>query len=175
MTNAHSTDLYTIGKGILQFDRNDDAGLPTGLRDLGNAPNFALVPSVETLDHFSSREGVKKKDKTINLSVGMTVKFTLDEYDINNLAMALLGEVSGGNLINLLASGQIEGRLVFIGHPAAGPAYRVTLWNVQLKPTSEVPFISDEWGKIDFEGTVQYDITAHPTQEYGTIEEIIAS
>jgi len=173
---AHNTGLYTLGKGILSFDRFDDDGLPTGLRDLGNAPNFTLTPTVETLEHFSSREGLKKKDLVINLSVGVSAKFTLEEYDKQNLAMALLGTVSG-NIINLLMAtgGQVKGRLEFVGNPSTGPKFHVTLWKVNLKPTSEVAFISDDWGKVDFEAEIESDDVGHPTNPYGLINEMVGS
>ena len=169
-----STDNYTIGKGILSFDRWDDDGLPTGMRDLGNAPNFTITPEIEQLDHFSSREEIKKKDLTVTLTAGLKVKFTLDEYDRENLAIAIFGTVAGG-LITLLASTTLRGHLKFIGNPAVGPKYTVNLWRVSLKPTSEITFISDEWGKIDFEGTVESDVASHPMTPYGTIEQYWAS
>jgi len=165
-----STDNYTIGKGILSFDRWDVDGLPTGMRDLGNAPNFTLTLEVEQLDHYSSREQIKKKDLTVTLSAGVKVKFTLDEYDRENVAIALFGTVAGP-VINLLDSTTLRGHLMFVGNPAVGARYTVNLWRVSLKPTSEISFITEEWGKIEFEGTAESDIANHPTQEYGTVEQ----
>jgi hypothetical protein len=173
---AHSTELYTLGKGVLSFNRLDENGDPTSLLDLGNAPNFTLTPTIETIDHFSSREGLKKKDLTRNLSIGLTAKFTLEEYDINNLAMALLATIDGATLnLMMAAGGLIEGLLDFVGDPSAGPKYHVQLWKVSLKPTSEVAFISDDWGKIDFEAEIESDDVAHPDNPYGTIDEIVES
>lgn len=172
--NAHDTDLYTIGKGILSFDRLDANGLPTGMVDLGNAPTVILTPTVEKLKHYTSREQIKKVDKVVNLSVGITAKFTLDEYDIDNLALALLGTVTGSTLV-LLGANQVEGHLKFVGNNACGPNYTVNLWYVILQCNADVPFISDEWGTIDFEAEVQDDAANHPTSPYGTIEHIIAS
>lgn len=174
MTTSPSTELYMLGRGILKFDRFDSAGLPTGLRDVGNSPNFTLVPTQETLDHFSSRSGVKKKDKTVTLSVGLGVKFTLEEYDKENLALALFGEVIGAS-IALLTRTTILGKVVFTGKPDQGPWFTVTLHRVTLKVTSEVPLIGDDWGKVDFEGTVEDDTANNPTTPYGTMVEVIKS
>lgn len=174
MPTAPSTGNYMLGKGVLKFDRFDSDGLPTGIRDLGNCPNFSLTPTVETLDHFSSREGLKKKDLSVTLSAGLTAKFTLEEYDKQNLAMALLGEVSG-HVVNLMRVSQVRGTLYFYGDPGAGPAFNATLWNVSLKPTSEVGLITDDWGKIDFEGEVGEDATGHPSQPTGILEEVFES
>lgn len=171
---AHDTDLYTIGKGIISFDKLDDAGLPTGLRDLGNAPTFLLTPAIEKLKHYSSREGIQKVDKVVNLSIGLTAKFSLDEYDIENLSMALLGTISG-NVLNLLRANQIEGHLKFVSNNACGPNCIVDLWRVILQCNADVNFITNEWGTIDFEAELQDDQANHPTQPYGTITRIIAS
>lgn len=172
--NAHDTDLYTIGKGIVYFDRLDSSGLPTGMVDIGNAPSFILTPTIEKLKHYTSREQIKKVDKVVNLSIGITAKFTLDEYDIDNLAMALLGEVSGTTL-TLLAANQVEGHLRFVGNNACGPNYTINLWYTILQCNSDIPFISDEWALMEFEAEVQDDADNHPLSPYGTIEHIISS
>ena len=169
-----STNNYLLGKGILYFDRFDDAGLPTGEVDLGNCPAFSLQPTVETLDHFSSRSGLKVKDKSVTVQAGLTAKFTLEEFSLANLAMALLGTVTN-DVIAILTESEIRGKLRFAGDPAAGPHYNCTLWTVTLKPTSEVGLITDDWGKIDFEAEVGKDETGHPTQPSGFIQLVAES
>jgi hypothetical protein len=174
MDSAPSTNLYYLGKGVVSFDRLDAAGLPTGMRDLGNVPNFSIGPAVEKLDHFSSREGVKKKDKTVILSAGLNVKFTLEEYDLENLALALFGEVSGG-VINLMQRTAIEGHLKFVGAGDVGPKLEANLWKVSLNPTGEVPFITDNWGAIELEGEILSDAAGHASNPYGTLAPIVSS
>ena len=170
MADAHNTDLYYLGKGILSFNRLV-GGSPVGFIDLGNASAFSITPAIEKLEHFSSREGIKKKDKTVIVSAGLTAKFTLDEYDRDNIAMALLGEESAG-VINLLSTPTIEGAVRFVGANDVGPNFQVDLWFCALQPTAEVGFINDAWGEITFEAEVQSDISNHPSQEYGIITEI---
>ena len=174
MPEAHDVENYEVGKGILYFDKFDSDGLPTGLRDLGNAPNFDIGLEVETLNHWSSRAGIKKKDKSVNVSANAMATFTLDEYDRNNIALALFGTVTG-QTVNILMDVQIRGHIRFVGNPAAGPTFIINLWNVLLKPTSKVPLISDEWGTIDFEVEVENDEDNHPDNPYGTITEVVAS
>ena len=97
---------YMIGKGKVYFDRHDANGVSSGELHLGNDPVFAETPTVEVLDHFSSMEGIKKKDLSVNLSVGITLKFTLDEININNLDIAFQGDgveyttQAAGNQVN---------------------------------------------------------------------------
>jgi hypothetical protein len=168
LPSAHSTDLYSIGKGILKFDRFDADGLPTGLRDLGNAPSFTLTPSADVLEHYSSREGVDTLDWERDLKRKINGKFTLDEFDPENLRLALFAE-TGSFSLELLTAGNILGMLDFIGTNDVGPRYHVELWSVKLKPSSEVAFISDALGVVDFEFTIQSDAANHPESPYGRI------
>jgi hypothetical protein len=174
MPTAPSTGNYYLGKGVLKFDRFDALGLPTGLRDMGNAPNFTIQPVVETLPHYSSRGGIREKDLEVVTLVGATVKFTLDEYDRQNLAAAVLGDVSG-MVVRGLTMPQIEGQLQFFGSNDVGPNYNATIHRVRLKPTSEIPFITDDWGKVEFEGEVLSDVAGNPTSPFFNIEELVTS
>ncbi len=174
MPTAPSTGNYYLGKGILKFNRLDADGLPEGLRDLGNAPNFTITPVLETLDHFSSRTGIKTKDLSVDTMVGATVKFTLEEYDKDNLALALLATVDG-NVIHGLTRPNLSGELRFLGTNQIGPNYNAICWKVKIKPTSEVPLITEEWGKIDFEGEILSVVADHPDSPFFDLEELVGS
>jgi hypothetical protein len=94
MANSPSTDNYTLGKGIVYFNRKDnDTGLYTGERDLGNAPAFSFNIALEKLEHFSSRGGLKAKDKEIISQITPGISFTLDEVNAENLALLTLADV----------------------------------------------------------------------------------
>jgi hypothetical protein len=69
----------------------------------------------------------------------------------------------------------VQGQLRFVGNNTQGPNYEVLLWKVSLKPTSDIPFISDDWGKIAFEGEVMKDASNHPNDPFGYIVERKAS
>lgn len=111
---APSTDNYLVGKGKVYFDRFDDDGNSTGELDLGNDPSFALTPDNEMLEHFSSMEGIKKKDKSAVIASNLNGKFTLDEINIDNLAIALYGDgvqyltQGDGNQVNAPITAQME-------------------------------------------------------------------
>jgi hypothetical protein len=173
MPASPSTANYFVGKGILSFNRLDADGLPVGVRDLGNAPAFSIGPTVEKLDHFSSRAGVKQKDLTVILSQGLNVKFTLDEITLENLALAFYGEVSG-NVLTLLASSQVQGALKLVGTNSVGEKVQVDLWKISINATGDTPFIGDSWGQIEFEGEVISDADNHASSPYGTITALAA-
>lgn len=95
MALAPSTDNYSLGKGVVFFNEKDMAtGLYKGERDLGNAPAFAFNIALEKLEHFSSRGGLKAKDKEIISQITPGLTFTLDEINAENLAMLSLAEVT---------------------------------------------------------------------------------
>ncbi len=95
MAVSPSTDNYTLGKGVVFFDqKNQTTGLYMGERDLGNAPAFAFNTAIEKLDHYSSRGGLKAKDKEIISQITPGVTFTLDEINKQNLALLTLGELN---------------------------------------------------------------------------------
>jgi hypothetical protein len=98
MATSPSTDNYTLGKGVIFLDKKDPtSGLYIGERDLGNAPSFSFNVALEKLDHFSSRGGLKAKDKEIISQLTPSLTFTLDEVNKDNLALltfANLNEVT---------------------------------------------------------------------------------
>ena len=86
---------YSLGKGIVYFDRLDANGVSTGELDLGNAPVFSLTPSSEVLAHYESRSGIKDKDREVETSIGYMFKITIDEYAKENILLALRGDTMG--------------------------------------------------------------------------------
>ena len=86
------SDNYSIGKGIVYFNKKVN-GVYEGERDLGNCPEFSYSIPVEELDHYSSRGGLKTKDKKIISQVSPAVSFTLDELTPDNVALLTLSDI----------------------------------------------------------------------------------
>ena len=85
---------YTLGKGIVYFNRkNMSTGLYSGERDLGNAPAFSFNIAIEKLEHFSSRGGLKAKDKLVISQMTPSCAFTLDEINADNLALLSMADI----------------------------------------------------------------------------------
>lgn len=93
MATAPNTDNYTLGKGVVFFDQLI-SGAYQGERDLGNAPVFTFNIALEKLEHYSSRGGLKAKDKEIISQITPGLAFTLDEVNKENLSLLTLGDVS---------------------------------------------------------------------------------
>ena len=93
MASTPNTDNYTLGKGVVYFDRKNSSGVYEGERDLGNAPAFTFNIAIEKLEHFSSRGGIQAKDKEIISQMTPSVSFTLDEINKENLALLTLADI----------------------------------------------------------------------------------
>jgi hypothetical protein len=104
MAISPNTDNYTLGKGVVYLDQLV-AGAFTGERDLGNAPAFSFSIALEKLDHYSSRGGLKAKDKEIISQITPSLAFTLDEINKENFALLTLGSVSS---VTQTAGGVVE-------------------------------------------------------------------
>jgi hypothetical protein len=92
-TGTANTNDYVVGRGIVRLARiNPTTGLPLGLLDLGNSPQFKINMTTEELKHFSSRRGLKVVDKRVTLSQEINFSFQLDEISQQNFALFFTGE-----------------------------------------------------------------------------------
>jgi len=164
MAVSPSTDNYYVGKGKISFKAVDEMTF----RDLGNVSSLETTPNLTTLEHFSSREGVKKKDKEVVTEKKMTVTMVMDEWTADNLAMALLGDVDtdadGNKVIDIFSRNSFEGELKYEGTNEIGPQMDITLFRVVFKPGKSLNPISDEWGNIEIEG----EVLANELGKFGT-------
>lgn len=162
-----STALYTLGKGILSIA--EWVGItppdPGSFVDVGNSPRFEVTVTEEKLDHFSSRSGVRLKDKTVTLEIGYTVDFDLDEVSLKNLAMFLRGTISGA-VISAATALDKEYALKFITDNAAGDNEKWELWRCRLTPGGAFNLISDDWSLMTFAGEGLADIAHHVSSPY---------
>lgn len=86
---------YTLGRGQVHFARfKDGTQTPDGFFYIGNTPEFSLTIEAETLDHFSSDEGIREKDDSVPLEVNRTGSMTTDNIDPKNVALFFFGDDS---------------------------------------------------------------------------------
>ncbi len=127
-------------------------------RDLGNVPEFEFTPEIERLDHFSSRSGIKTKDKSVVLEKSGTLRIVMDELTAENLALSLMGAVSmntaGEKEIDLMSEDVIAARVKFVGTNDVG---RIVTWNferVEFAASAATNPISDEFMQFEVTGEV---------------------
>lgn len=94
---AQQLKAYTLGKGVLRFDRFPSNVVTSttqgiGERDMGNCPSFTINTTSEELEHFSSRGGVKELDANVTLSTTRAANITCDNVTPENIARIFLGE-----------------------------------------------------------------------------------
>ncbi len=161
-----NTDNYYVGKGIVKIKMPGDMAAV----DVGNVPEFEFTANLERLDHFSSRAGIRAKDRSIVLEKGGTLRIVLEEWTARNMSMALLGLRNETNpaavTIDILSESAIVCQVEFEGTNDVGPRWDFIFPSVEFIPSSELNLIQeDDWGQIEIEGEVLYDTE---TNSFGT-------
>lgn len=99
-----NTKNYVLGRGKVYI--SGDVTKTTGYsgatansnkvwRDIGNVTAFTISQESETKEHKSSLEGLQVIDLEVPVSQKMSVSFTVDELNVNNLARFLSGDYRG--------------------------------------------------------------------------------
>lgn len=143
---------YYIGKGTVEIDTG------SGYRDVGNVPTFEFTPSVETLDHYSSRTGVRSLDRSVVVQTEGTLRMVMEEWLFENLLVALLGDQttdgSGNTAIDILANTSVTAAVRFTGANTVGPTWKITFPSVTFQPSETLALITDEFAPITVTGRV---------------------
>lgn len=86
-------DDYFLGRGKVYIAELTN-GIPGAYRDIGNVPEFKVTATSETLKHFSSQQGLKIVDREVTVSQEVSLGFSADEINAENIADFLSGEKS---------------------------------------------------------------------------------
>lgn len=155
MANSANVANYYIGKGVVKIKR---LGIDNDYRDVGNVPEFEFTPEVEELEHFSSREGTRTKDRTVAIEKSASLRLVMEEWTAANLALALMGtpeENTAGQIeISIFSENAISCSVLFVGANDVGPRWQLEFPRVDFLPSSALNPISDEWGQIEVTGDV---------------------
>jgi hypothetical protein len=95
--------LYYSGQGKFLVAERDANGNATGFRELGNVPSATIDIEVDKFEHKESKSGSRAIDLTILKEKKASVKLTLEDFDLNTLALGLYGtraEVAAGSAIS---------------------------------------------------------------------------
>lgn len=124
-----SPNNYLLGRGHLKMDVFDASNARTHkLMDLGNINSFALTLEEETIDHSSSRKGLKTIDATITLSKSAKGSFTADEVTENLLQLFTSGDAEQET------AADVTGGSILI--PADSGGHWIELWSAAVNPTN---------------------------------------
>jgi hypothetical protein len=170
MATPPSTNNYTIGKGTLYVAEWSTTG-PGAYSEMGNCPSIEMEPSIERLEHYSSRSGLRNRDKYPVIQTSYTLTFDCDEIAAVNLAKFLLGTQSGENILGLQNANQ-EYALRFVADNPIGVKYTWNFWRCTLGPNGAMALIGDEWQVMSFTAEGLADETNQPTSPYFTATRI---
>lgn len=106
-------DLLLLGRGKLYFDRFDANGNATGERFLGNCTRLESSTTDELREKYSSATQDSPLMKSVNVRRTQELAITLDEFDPENVALALMGEAgylaaqTGGAIVDESVTGKL--------------------------------------------------------------------
>lgn len=159
ISNAADIDNTFIGKGIVKFRRTGD----TGYRDLGEVPEFEFTMTVDKLDYFSNRSGIRTKARTVVREKSANLRIVMSELTAENLSLYLMGDAVTGSPpsapyeIEIFANSEVTGAVRFVGQNDIGAKVQLDFFNVSFSPGSSFSPISDEWGSLEVNADVLID------------------
>lgn len=92
MTLNPSPDNLLIGKGSVYFKRNDETN--PHFRHLGNVDTLEITTEDDVLEKRSSMEAGAPLYKSVTRSRTPQFRLTMDEFNAENLALILMGDVA---------------------------------------------------------------------------------
>jgi hypothetical protein len=163
ITTSPDVDAYSVFKGIVKWKGVNDVAY----RDVGNAPMFDFTPTVAAIDHFSSRGGVKKKDKKITSELSASLKLQLDEMTPENLKLHMMGTDldSAGDKFSVLTQAEVLGAVRLIGTNDIGIRVQIDFPNVSFTPSNALALIGDVVAVMELTG----DVTADENGSFGVV------
>ncbi len=93
MATAPSPDNLLLGRGKVYFNRFTTAGAAIGYRAAGNIETFELTTTDETKDRYESMTHQSSLYKQVPVRRTVSLKIKGDEFNEDNLALALMGDV----------------------------------------------------------------------------------
>lgn len=172
--SPHSVDLYTIGKGILYialWNGTTPPTYPDDYVDVGNCTSFTLEPTTEQLPHYSSRSGLRTKDKNPTISLEYAVNFTLDEIAAANINRFLMGTLdASGDVIHGLQNADQEYGLYFVSDNPIGENQVWKMWRMTLKPAGAMQLIGEEYLEMQYTGEGLSDSANHASSPYFDVQ-----
>ena len=167
MATPHSTDNYTLSRGILHV-ATWSGGSAGSYTDMGNCSNLEVEPVVENLPHYSKRASTKEKDKTVVLETGYNLTFDLDELATVNLAKFVMGTISGTTILGL-QSVTTEYALKFVETNPEGPDKTWFFHKCKITPNGSLALLGDEWLNMSYAAEGLTDVANNAASPLFTI------
>jgi len=89
-----NSDNIFCGSGVVYFNRKNLDGTYAGYRHLGNVSKLDLTPTITTIEKNSAMTASRATIAQAVTATKMECAMTLDEFEQNNVALALLGDAA---------------------------------------------------------------------------------
>ena len=148
-----STGNYTVGGCSLYFNTTVGnaslAASPLEYRNsannLGNIVTSEISPEVTYLDHFiTASTGKRVKDKVVAVSQSLTINFTFDEMNVDNMAKFFFASTTG-SVLSVFQNSLDEGSamLYFITDVGRDMLYKIPKCTV--RPDGAMALNTEDW------------------------------
>ncbi len=154
MTTAYTESKYFSGQGVLLLAARDTAGEPTGFTPVGNVSELTIGIAVTDLEHKESQTGQRAIDLILTKDVNVTVKFTMESFNKENMALALYGTS------NAVIAGSI-----LVGAPEVVKGY-VGKWTALTNIKIAAVVVKDSADTITYELGKNYEVNTEAGSIY---------
>lgn len=170
-----SPENYILGKGKFFYQPYSETARPIEANyvEMGNCPQINISIAEETLDHYSSRGGINKKDKQVTTQIGYTLTPTTDEITPKNLAIFYGGEEMPNGDVRGLTKTEMEYACKYVSDNPVGPQ---TVWyfnRVKFKGAGDMALIGTDWMQLPLTGEGLSDDILYPQSPFFTIKHVL--
>ena len=120
------------------------SGFRTSSRSLGNIISPSITPEITFVDHWVSSKGKRVKDKTVANTSSITISFTFDEINQDNLARFFVGDQSASE-ISVLTDTLAEGCGQLVIETDIGKDLVYQIPKGTLRPDGALEFSGEDW------------------------------
>jgi len=125
--------------------------------DMGSIQNFDITPNPTVIDHKIARGGLKRVDETAMTLLQMEFATKIDEWTLDNMMIALLGQINTAGLIEIGVT-SIKRQLKFEGDNIYGSQWEIILPNVFIAAKETIAVMgSDDFAELPLSGRILYD------------------
>jgi len=142
----------------------------TSGRNLGNIVTAEIAPDVTYVDHFTSVKGKRKKDKIMANTESLTIPFTFDEVNYNNLKKFFLGSALSSNTIAVLEEPLVQGSAQLFFNTDTGNDITYFIPKCTIRPDGNLAVNTEDWwtGPMVIE-VLYYDSGSWASKPFGMV------
>jgi len=129
---------------------------------IGNVQDFSVTPNPTVIKHKNTQGPFKRVDLVTPTLFEMTFATKLDEWVLDNITMALLGESATDTTGTFIKIGVtvVRRQMKFEGANAVGPRFEVIMPSVFINAKDAITFLgSDDYASLPLSGDVLFDNT----------------